>query len=66
MALAGIQIDLENQDAVEEAVYKHLFETFYPSDTQVKESEIKSGYLKGKAIINKKIEPGKKRLVRTQ
>ena len=54
LALAGIQIDLENQDAVEEAVYKHLFETFYPSDTQVKESEIKSGYLNGKTIINKK------------
>jgi hypothetical protein len=62
LALAGIQIDLANQDAAEEAVYKHLFETFYLSDTQVKENEIKNGFLKGKTIINNKDRGYKEKL----
>lgn len=62
LALGGVEINLADQDAAEEAVYRHLFENVYLSDTQVKENEIKNGYLNGKTIINKKDRAWKQKL----
>jgi hypothetical protein len=52
LKLSGKSIDLENEAAVEEAIYKHLFEKFYVSGTEVTEKEIKAGFLDGKTVIN--------------
>ena len=62
LALSGIEINLADQDAAEEAVYRHLFENVYLSDTQVKENEIKNGFLNGKTIINKKDRAWKQKI----
>ena len=53
LKLEGESIDLDNQDAAEEAIYKHLFETFYVSGSEVTKKEIENGFLEGKKIVKK-------------
>jgi len=53
LKLEGESIDLDNQDAAEEAIYKHLFETFYVSGSEVTKKEIDNGFLEGKKIVKK-------------
>ena len=46
-------INLENQELAEEAVYKHLFETYYVTEIEVTKKEIDAGFLEGKTIVKK-------------
>ena len=46
-------INLEDQDAAEEAVYKHLFESYYVTDSEVSKREVDNGFLKDKTIVDK-------------
>ena len=46
-------VNLENQDAAEELIYKHLFEKYYVTDVEVTQKEIDAGFLEGKTIVKK-------------
>jgi len=46
-------VNLENQDAAEETVYKHLFEKYYVTDVEVTQKELDAGFLEGKTVVKK-------------
>mgnify|MGYP003343884301 CR=1 FL=1 len=56
LKLSGKSIDAQKEDEAEDAIYKHLFEKFYVSGTEVTEKELKSGFLDGKTVINKQTD----------